>query len=74
MEQSTEREWHQNGNGDDGLDDVVVDALIAGGSALFAIFLAVPGLPVQTTLWAASVAFGAAFFASLTAARRRTRS
>ena len=72
-EHSTERPWHPNGNGDSGLMDVVVDALIAGGSALFAVFVALPGVPDSAKLWAGFVAFGMTFFGSLAAARKRPK-
>ena len=70
-EHSTERKWHSNGNGGSALSDVVLDSAIAGGSAAFAIFIAVPGLPNLTLAWAAFVAFGVTFLGSLAAARRR---
>ena len=64
-------EWHANGNGGSGIEDVLFDAAIAGGSAMFATFAAT-GFS-GTLMWAGFVAFGVAFFASLSAARRRTR-
>ena len=74
MEHSTEtRVWHANGNGSSPIMDVLLDSLIAGGSAAFAVFMAIPGVPDDQKAWAGFVAFGVAFFASLTAARRRER-
>lgn len=52
--------------------DVLTDAAIAGGAASFAVWAAIPGIPDTQKAWAGLVAFGVAFFASLTAARRRT--
>ena len=73
MEHSTEREWHPNGNGGSLFMDVLTDALIAAGSAAFAVFVALPGVPDSQKAWAAFVAGGVSFFASLTAARRRPK-
>ena len=72
-EHSTEKKWHPNGNGDSGLNDVVVDALIAWGSAMLSVFIALPGVPDAEKVWAGVVAFGVTFFASLTAARKRPK-
>ena len=72
-EHSTETGWHSNGNGGSAVSDVVLDSAIAGGSAGFAVFIAAPGLPDATKVWAAVVAFGVSFLASMAAARRRSR-
>ena len=64
-------EWHANGNGGSAIMDVLLDSLIAGGSAAFALFAALPGVPDHQKAWASFVAFGVAFFTSLAAARRR---
>src|SRR3990167_9403345 len=65
--------WHANGNGGSTFMDVFVDAVVAGGSAAFAVLVAAPGLPDTTKAWAAFVAFGVTVFASLGAARRRPK-
>jgi hypothetical protein len=66
-------EWHSNGNGGSTVADVLVDSLIAAGTATVAVFVAVPGLPTLTLAWAAFLTFAGTFLTTLAAARRRTR-